>query len=107
MNEQLVSTQIDILGKSYPIRCLESEIEALQKAAAHLNEKMLNMQSAGKINNLERIAVMSALNITHDFLQFKKNQCQLIERLDQQIINLYNQIDATQVAQFDEVSVES
>ena len=37
---KIVSATIEILGKFYPIRCPESELQSLQEAALFLNEKM-------------------------------------------------------------------
>ena len=69
MIDKTLTTTVEILGKLYSIRCLESELKSLQQAAALVNQKMTEIQTSGKAINLERIAIITALNITHQFLQ--------------------------------------
>ena len=71
MSDRTVHFTIEILGKAYPIRCLESELSALQEAAQYLNEQMVAVQKQG-ICNPDRVAVITALNITHHFLQLAR-----------------------------------
>jgi len=63
------TTKVDILDKDYLIACPEEERAALHKSAAYLDNKMREIRASGKIHGLERIAVMAALNIAHEFLQ--------------------------------------
>lgn len=68
MGEQTTVT-VHILEKEYLIACPEDEREALRDAARHLDQKMRQIRSTGKIHGLDRIAVMAALNITHELMQ--------------------------------------
>ena len=63
--------EISILGRSYKIACEEGEREALLEAAAYLDGKMGDIKNAGKVSGADRIAVMAALNIAHEFLSTK------------------------------------
>ena len=63
--------EISILGRSYKIACEEDEREALLEAAAYLDGKMGEIKKSGKVNGADRIAVMAALNIAHEFLSTK------------------------------------
>ena len=65
------SIEISILGRNYKIACEESEREALLEAVAYLDGKMSEIKKAGKVNGTDRIAVMAALNIAHEFLTMK------------------------------------
>jgi cell division protein ZapA len=60
---------IHILGKEYPIACTPEEEAALKASAEYLDGKMRDIRETGKVIGLERIAVMAALNISHEFLQ--------------------------------------
>jgi len=62
---------INILGRSYKIACEEGEREALLEAVAYLDGKMGEIKKSGKVNGTDRIAVMAALNIAHEFLATK------------------------------------
>ena len=63
------TTKVLILDKDYMITCPEGEQAALRQSANYLDEKMREIRASGKIHGLERIAVMAALNIAHEFLQ--------------------------------------
>ncbi len=63
------TTKVLILDKDYMIACPEGEQAALRQSANYLDEKMREIRASGKIHGLERIAVMAALNIAHEFLQ--------------------------------------
>jgi len=51
------------------IACPEEERTALRQSAEYLDDKMREIRDSGKTHGLERIAVMAALNIAHEFLQ--------------------------------------
>lgn len=88
-----ISTTIEILGKIYPIRCLESELPGLQQAASYLNRQMQEIQNSGKVINLERIAIISALNIAHQFLQYDQQKNSLVTAINKRIGQLHERLD--------------
>lgn len=59
---------VKILDKEYQVSCPPSEQDALLKSARYLDENMRKIKSRGNIHGLEKIAVMAALNITHEML---------------------------------------
>ena len=63
--------EVNILGRGYKIACEEGEREALLEAVSYLDGKMAEIKQAGKVNGTDRIAVMAALNIAHEFLSTK------------------------------------
>ncbi len=60
---------VRIMDRDYLIACPEEERDALQNSARHLDRKMREIRDSGKIVGAERIAVMAALNLTHELLQ--------------------------------------
>ena len=70
MADQNLPNYLDItlLGKEYRIACPPEEREALQAAVSYVDEKMHEISDRTKSNIAERIAVMVALNIAHEFL---------------------------------------
>jgi len=66
--EDVNTVGVHILDREYRINCPENEREALTKSAQHLDDKMREIRSSGKVYGIERIAVMAALNITHEML---------------------------------------
>jgi len=59
---------IHILDKEYMISCCEEERHDLQRSADYLDTKMREIRDSGKIIGTDRIAVMAALNISHELL---------------------------------------
>jgi cell division protein ZapA len=69
MRQQPTTVEVKILDKEYLVACPEEEQDALLQAARHLDIKMREIRSSGKVFGTERIAVMAALNITHELLE--------------------------------------
>ncbi|MBR9871214.1 MAG: cell division protein ZapA [Gammaproteobacteria bacterium] len=69
MSQQSTTVEVRILDKEYLVACPQEEQEALLRAARHLDNKMREIRSTGKVFGTERIAVMAALNITHSLLE--------------------------------------
>ena len=71
MAEAAKTIEVSILGRSYKIACEDGERDALLAAVAYLDGKMGEIKKAGKVSGADRIAVMAALNIAHEFLSTK------------------------------------
>ena len=65
---QAKTLTVQILDKDYCIACPADERANLENAARYLDGKMREIRSGGKVIGADRIAVMAALNITHDLL---------------------------------------
>jgi len=63
-----ISLDVAIMGREFRISCPEDEREGLLAAVSYLDRKMREIRDTGKVIGLERIAIMAALNITHDYL---------------------------------------
>lgn len=95
MTDKTVSTTIEILGKLYPVRCLESELNLLQQAVELLNQKMSEIQESGKAINLERIAIITALNMARQLLQTDQQKSSFMNKIQQHIAHLQDKLDTT------------
>jgi len=80
MSETHPPIKVQILGKEYPIACPEDEQHDLLIAARYLDEKMRMIRDNGRIIGTERIAVIAALNITHELLQAQQQNKMLASR---------------------------
>lgn len=81
---------VAILGQSYKINCPKGHEPDLKEAAEYLNNQMREIKASGKIVGLEKIAVLAALNITHDMLSSRK----YARSNEQQLRELTSQLDA-------------
>ncbi len=72
MKTEKPATAVNILDKTYRIHASEEEEEALIQSAAYLDEKMKEIQKKSQLISPDQMAIMAALNITHELLY--KNQ---------------------------------
>lgn len=59
---------IEILGREFTVSCTDEERDSLLQAVSYLDSRMREIRDAGKIVGLDRIAIMAALNISHEML---------------------------------------
>lgn len=71
---QMNTLNVQILDKEYCITCPADERVNLESAARYLDSKMREIRSSGKVIGADRVAVMAALNITHDLLHRQERQ---------------------------------
>lgn len=93
MTDKIINTTIEILGKFYSVRCSEAESVSLQQSADFLNKKMIEVRDSGKAINLERIAIITALNIVHEFLQQDTHKTGFMSKINQRITELQEKIE--------------
>jgi len=93
MNSKHVNATVEILGKPYTIRCAEHEVALLEQAADYLHEKMSEVQASGKVINIERIAVITALNVASQFLQSDQQKSSLQTKLNNRLSQLQDKLD--------------
>ena len=60
---------VNILEKDYQVACPPEQEQELIQSATYLDRQMRSIRETGKVIGLERIAVMAALNISHELLQ--------------------------------------
>jgi len=88
MNNEKTTLNVEILGKRYTVMCVEEQADDLIQAAQHLDTKMREIRQAKKVDGLDRIAVMAALNITHDLLTTRSQSLDYKETLEDKMLRL-------------------
>ena len=68
MSDSSNAVKIHILDKEYLVACPKEEQDALLQSARYLNERMTDIRESGKVVGIDRIAVMTALNMAHDII---------------------------------------
>jgi cell division protein ZapA len=63
---------VRILEHEYQVACPDNERESLLAAAEYLNQRMNAIRKKSKALGMERIAVMTALNMAHELLDNKR-----------------------------------
>ena len=100
MRQHTVS--IDILDKSYQVACEPEQEAELKQAASDLDDQMRAIRSTGKVIGLERVAIMAALNLSHQVLVMKSGG-QPEDPLEEQLKSITSRIDEAlfQLRQFE------
>ncbi|RLA43482.1 MAG: cell division protein ZapA [Gammaproteobacteria bacterium] len=66
---QANTVTVKILDKEYQVACPKEQQGELTVSAKYLDKQMRTIRDSGKVIGLERIAVMAALNLSHELLQ--------------------------------------
>lgn len=85
MSSEPVATKIHILDKEYAVRCRPEEQNALLESARYLTERMEEAKSSGRALSLDRIAIMTALNIASEYLKLRQEKAALEAALAEDI----------------------
>ena len=88
------TTTVNILGASYKIACPPEESEEVKKAALFLDEKLNEVKKASGLDE-KRAAIITALNISNEYLKNLSNVSQdenVNETLDELTNKIQNQI---------------
>ncbi len=62
---------VNIMGREFTVSCTDEERPGLINAVNYLDKKMRDIRDSGKIIGVERIAIMTALNLSHELLSSK------------------------------------
>jgi len=65
------TVSVKILDKEYQVACQPEEVDELTASARYLDKQMKTIRDTGKVLGLDRVAVMAALNVTHDYLKVR------------------------------------
>ena len=68
--DEIQQVREEILVRPFKIGTPKSEHETLMQAVKMLNEKIIAIQSSGRVIENDKIVIMAALNLAHDLLKF-------------------------------------
>lgn len=94
MTTETVETTVEILGRPYQVRCPADEVNALEKAARYLDEKMTELLKGGNTTCLDRVAVIAALNVTHQLLTIEYKNERYLQSVNQRLMGMQNKLEA-------------
>ena len=79
---------VQVLDRSYKIKCHQDEAHELRESAQYVDIQMRQIRQASSITNTDRIAVVASLNVVHDLLKLKKQNALLLARLNERVEEL-------------------
>lgn len=86
------SVDVQIMGREFTVSCTDEERQGLMDAVAYLDKKMRDIRDSGKVVGVERIAIMAALNLSHEVLNTKSGDIDIGD-YKRRINAMQNQID--------------
>ncbi len=93
MSKEARGLDVNIMGREFRVSCTEEERRDLLKAVDYLNGKMREIRDTGKVIGVERIAIMAALNITHEFLSTRMNGAFDVGEFKRRMLSMQATID--------------
>ena len=92
MKDDTTPITVRILDKEYRVACPASEREALISSAEYLSDKMKDIRDSGKVVGADRIAVMAALNLSHELLKSRSETYTYSDTLADRIRQMQHKI---------------
>ena len=94
MSQDQARVSVRIMEKEYVVACPYDERSALLDASEFLNARMREIRDTGKVVGLDRIAVMSALNLAHEFLKMKERESKVESGAGQRVRVLRERVES-------------
>ena len=71
-DDRISRVNVRLLDRQYEVACPAEERSDLLDSAEYLDAKMREVRDTGKVVGLDRIAVISALNIANELIKLKQ-----------------------------------
>jgi cell division protein ZapA len=71
--ERIARVSVRLLDREYQVACPADQRSDLLDSAEYLDGKMREVRDSGKVVGLDRIAVISALNIANELIKLRRN----------------------------------
>jgi cell division protein ZapA len=92
-NDEPIPVTVRILDREYQVACREEERQPLLDSARYVDSKMKDIKGDRKVVGTDRIAVMAALNIAHEYLQCKNNRVSSPAAPSERLNNLQEKVE--------------
>ncbi|TAN06211.1 MAG: cell division protein ZapA [Rhodanobacteraceae bacterium] len=93
MTDETVTVTVKLLDREFMVGCKPDEREGLLAAVEHLNQKMREIRHASRSPGYDRIAVLAALDITHELLMLRRSQNALSDSAGEHITMLRRKLE--------------
>ena len=93
MTGESVTVTVKLLDREFLVGCKPNEREGLLSAVEHLNQKMREIRHASRSPGYDRIAVLAALDITHEVLMLRRSQSAMSDSAGEHIAMLRRKLE--------------
>ena len=88
------TVSVEILDKQYQVACQPDQELELIAAAKKLDQQMRDIRATGKVIGLERVAIMAALNLSHEVINLQEGKSpQNLSGHEDRIADINSQLD--------------
>ena len=95
MSDDKVSrVSVRLLDREYQVACPAEERGDLLDSAEYLDAKMREVRDTGKVVGVDRIAVISALNIANELIKMRRNGSSVDAELGAKLQRLRERVEA-------------
>lgn len=89
---EIKGVDVNIMGRDFSVSCTDEERPGLLNAVNYLDKKMRDIRDSGKVIGVERIAIMTALNLSYELLNSKSGDVNVGD-IKRRILLMQDQID--------------
>jgi len=93
VSQETHSVTVQLIGYQYRFTCQPAERDELLEAARYLNDRMSKIRDHDKHLSLEAVAVMAALNLSHELLRQQRHMADVDAIISHQIRDLLQKVD--------------
>ena len=84
---------IKILDREFTVGCEPDERDGLLAAAHLLDARMREIRGSNRMAALDRVAVLAALNLAHEFMQLKAETQSREQTLNRTLVDMNRKLD--------------
>ena len=85
--------EVRILDREYLVACQPQEREGLVAAASLVDSRMREIRGGNRMAGVDRIAVLTALNLAHELMQIKQGSGEEERELTLSLRDLHRKLD--------------
>lgn len=93
MNSPSEPVTVRILEREYRVMCQPDQRRDLMESALFLDQQMRQIRDSGRISSIDKIAVMSALNLAEEVLKLRQQLAERTEKVDRRIRQMAIELD--------------
>ncbi len=94
MGEETVTVTVKLLEREFLVGCKPEERAELLAAASHLDHKMHAIRQGSRSPGYDRVAILAALDITHELLLLQRSQNSTSEAMGGRLAMLRRKLEA-------------
>ena len=92
--DRVTRVSVRLLDREYQVACPVEERSDLLDSAEYLDAKMREVRDSGKVVGLDRIAVISALNLANELIKLRRNGSSIDAELGTKLQKLRERVES-------------